>query len=260
MYKDNRIVACIIVRMKSQRLKEKAIKILVGKPMVVHLIERIKRSKYLDKIYICTSTNPSDAVLLDIAKHESIEGFAGSERDVLGRLINVAEIEKADVVVRITGDNPLTDPKIMDNMIKAHIDNDYEYTRTRGLPLGINSDVISVKALYKCRDLIENPEDSEYMMLYLNDPKNFKVQILNPEKDLERPTYFLSVDTADDFKVMSSIFERFYNKDKNFMLGEVIKFLDDNPEIAELNNNVPVKLPGGKSIPYKEFRNKNPSV
>src|SRR3989344_7870705 len=104
-----RIGILIACRLKSERLPEKALIPILGKPMISHLIERVKTAKMVNEVVLCTSTNPQDDPLVDIARGNNICVFRGSEEDVLGRFIAAAEEYNLDHVVRVTGDDPLTD-------------------------------------------------------------------------------------------------------------------------------------------------------
>lgn len=228
----------IAVRTKSTRLPKKALAEIEGKPLIEHMIERLKTAKVPDSVVVCTSTHPDDKVLVDIAKRNGVKWFAGDEDDVLRRFIGAAEAVGADVIVRATGDNPLTDPLHADKMMEHHIKTKAEYTYIEGLPDGTKPEVISVSALRKCRELSQNPERSEYMTLYFRDSGMFKVSKLTAEPDFFRPNYRLTVDTPEDLKLMREIYWRLYPKNKAFGLRDVIKLLDGEPELAKINQHV----------------------
>src|SRR3990172_272399 len=102
-----KVIGLVAVRMKSSRLKGKALLDLNGKPLILQLLLRLKNSTNMDDIVLCTSAHPDDRALLLIAQENGFKSFAGSEDDVMDRFIRAGEREKADVIVRITGDNPL---------------------------------------------------------------------------------------------------------------------------------------------------------
>lgn len=231
----------IAVRTKSARLPRKALAEIEGKPLIEHVIDRLKMAKIPESIVVCTSTHPDDKILVNTAKKNGVRWFAGSEDDVLRRFIDAAESIDADIIVRATGDNPLTDPVYIDRMIKHHVETGAEYTYIEGLPEGTKPEIISVSALKKCRELADNPEYSEYMTLYFKNLGIFKVAKVMANPEVFRPNYRLTVDTPDDLKLMREIYKRLYPKKRVFSLREVIKLLDQNPELVKINAHIKPK-------------------
>ena len=117
----NSFLSLVAVRLKSKRLKEKALANLYKKPLILRLTERISQAKIPSEIIWCTSKNKNDNKLETLAKLNNISLYRGSELNVLSRFLSVAKKRKADGIIRITGDNPLTDPRIIDLMIRFHI-------------------------------------------------------------------------------------------------------------------------------------------
>lgn len=238
-----RVVGLVAVRMKSSRLKGKALLDLNGKPLILQLLLRLKNSKKMDDIVLCTSTNPEDSVLLEIARKNCFKSFAGDEDDVMDRFIRAGEREKADVIVRITGDNPLTDAWVIDAMIESHVATGADYTRMNKLPVGITSEIISFSALKKAFKLAEDTRQSEYMTNYFLDyPDVFKLNLMEPEKDLVRPHYRLTVDYPEDYEVMKIIFNNF-KQIHTTPIKDIITFLDENPRVVKKNSNISQKQP-----------------
>ena len=145
MHKDTKqkVIACVAVRMKSNRLFQKAFADINGQPMLLRLISRLKKSIHLDGIVICTSSNPDDDVLLQFANQVGVNAIAGSEDDVLQRFIAAADKYGAGSIVRVTADNPFTCPVTIDRMIIHHLATHADYTRTNGLPFGMTAEVMT---------------------------------------------------------------------------------------------------------------------
>ena len=231
-------IALVAVRMKSTRLKNKATLDLSGKPLILQLLLRLRRCRNLTDVIMCTSVHPDDQVLLKIADENGFKSFAGDKDDVMVRFIKAGEKEHADVIVRITGDNPLTDPEIIDNMVESHLKNNADYTRVDNLPIGVTAEVISLDALKKAFALAEDSKSSEYMTLYFtNNPGVFKLNILQADEGTRRPKYRLTVDYQEDYELMKVIFSNFAQK-SIFSIVDVVKFLDKYPEIADVNANI----------------------
>lgn len=109
-----KVVAIIQARMGATRLPGKILMDIAGKPMLCHVIERMKQSKNVDSIVVATTTKEEDKAVLELAKECGIKIFAGSEDDVLDRFYQATKKFGADVIVRITVDCPIIDPQIVD--------------------------------------------------------------------------------------------------------------------------------------------------
>lgn len=246
-----RTAATITVRMKSVRLPQKAMKLLEGKPMIEHLIERLKAAKLPDEIILCTSTNPQDDVLAEVAKRNNIRVFRGDEVDVLDRLLSAAKAHKVDFIVSTTGDNPLTDPHYVDKLIENFKKTSADYITCLDLPLGAFSYGIKVKALETVVKS-KKEKDTEIWGVYFAKSKMFHVEKVEVEAELRHPDIRLTVDTPEDFRLIQEIFKRLYKPGKIIELREVIGLLKQHPELREINKNVgqkeapPVSLAGFK--------------
>ncbi|HIG93952.1 TPA: NTP transferase domain-containing protein [Candidatus Woesearchaeota archaeon] len=232
------LIAC---RMKSQRLPQKALLPIVGKPLIDHLIERVKSAKVPEGIVLCTSTHPDDAVLEEVAQRNAIGFFRGSEEDVMGRFIAAAEKFGFDAVVRVTGDNPLTDPEHIDLLIKSHIETSADFSKVEQLPLGANCEVISLSTLRKAHTLADDPNLSEYMTAYLKQPKYFNINLLEVDPYLKHPQIRLTVDVKEDLQLMEEIYRRLYTEPgKIFSIRQVVELLTQRePELLKINQKVP---------------------
>ena len=113
-----KIVSTIEARMTSSRLPGKVLMEAHNKPMLKHLVERLKRVPSINEIVLATTSNSTDDPLVKFAKKENIHFFRGSENNVMGRVIGAAKSINADVIVEITGDCPLVDPEIVEQTIK----------------------------------------------------------------------------------------------------------------------------------------------
>jgi len=228
----NNSIILIAVRLKSKRLKKKSIVKLYDKPLIIHLTERVAQSKMCSDVIWCTSKNKQDDELEDLAIKNDIKIFRGSEKDVMSRFIEVGDNYKAKNIVRVTGDNPLTDPEIIDYLIKMHNKNNSDYTYCNTSPIGTRSEIICLNMLKKCYKLIQDPQSSEYMTWMLNRPDYFKVQILNfPNLKINRPEISLSVDDIDDLNNVGKIYRNFKKNIPN--LETIIKWIDKNPALLK---------------------------
>lgn len=245
-------VACLIARTNSKRLPEKVLIPVAGRLLIEHIVDRLKMVPDVDKIYICTSTEKEDRRLRAVAEKNKVCFYAGSPTSPIDRMIRVGKEEKADCLVRVTGDNIFTDPVYLAEMIHRHRDEKVDYTRMMRVPIGLSAEVMSREALERCYAMMD-PDKSEYLMLYMFRPSNFSCQVILPEPELEGSEFSLTVDTPDDLERTRFIHE-------NLKTSPWVTYLD----ILALNrkNSIPhfaylsegsIKLPDNSEITFAEF-------
>src|SRR5262249_30890137 len=132
--KRPRTVAIVQARMGLTRLFGKVMMNIAGRSLLAYLIERISRARSLDAIVVATSTNLRDNVIIEECERRRIPNFRGSEIDVLGRYVSAARASGADVIVRVTADNPFTDPDNIDRIVTAVLSGDADYAIETSLP------------------------------------------------------------------------------------------------------------------------------
>jgi spore coat polysaccharide biosynthesis protein SpsF (cytidylyltransferase family) len=230
----------IAVRMKSSRLRYKAMLDINGKPLILRLIEELSKNIPLDKIVICTSKNTQDSPLEEFAYKYKIKCFRGNELDVIDRFINAAEIYGATTIARVTGDNPLTNSLILDQMIDFHLANQSEYTFNKEIPVGTRAEIIDVSALKRIHSNLTNSNYSEYMTLMLNRPDKLNVvEFFTNNSKLNFPEISVTVDTIADINLVREIYAFFGDKIPN--LEHLISWLNQNPMRIMVNQEA--KLP-----------------
>ncbi|PKP62020.1 hypothetical protein CVT91_00890 [Candidatus Atribacteria bacterium HGW-Atribacteria-1] len=247
-----RNIACIIARTNSKRLSKKVLREINGIKLIEYIIKKIKRSKLVDEIYLCTSIDKEDEILIEIASKNNIKSFAGSRESVIDRMLEVAKIENADNVIRITGDNVFTDEVYLDLMLKYHNKYNFDYSRTEYLPIGVTAEVIKTIALKKCYSLVD-PKFSQYLLLYIFQPEKYNCQVLIPEDTHRHPDWSLTVDTPDDFQRTEEIIEKQRNIPNYIDILSICKNNKINNLYYKVSDNV--KCPGGLLITYSTFRN-----
>ena len=234
-------VILIAVRMKSSRLKKKALKKIEGVTILEHLVERMKLVKNAQSIIVCTSTNSQDDEIYDLCISKDYKCFRGSEKDVMGRFLNAVKDINPKNVVRVTGDNCLVSYEFLQEAIDYHNQKDSDYTTTENLPRGMRGEVISHKMLKRLHDLVEDPDSSEYMTWMLDRPDIFKVNKIKTKSNLMRKNYRVTCDTKKDLELLKIVYKNLY-KGQPIPSQEVIKFLDENPEVVAINSKIKQKL------------------
>lgn len=210
-------IVCIIARTNSKRLPHKTLLDIGGKKTIEHIIDSMKELKYADKVYLCTSVDEEDNILLEIAEENGIEAYAGSRDSVIDRMLDVAKMENADNLLRVTGDNIFTDPIMLDFALKEHMEKDADYTRIERLPIGVTGEVMKVSAVKDCYSKID-PDKSEYLAVYMFNPDDYKCLTVLPPEKFNLPYQTLTVDTPRDWERTQFIFEHISEK-KDILRG-----------------------------------------
>jgi spore coat polysaccharide biosynthesis protein SpsF len=227
--------------MRSTRCPGKAVAPLAGKPLLEHLLERVSSLGGPERVVLATSSDPANDVLVDLAERLGIDAFRGDEEDVLGRYLEVARRRSADHVVRVTGDNPLTDLPLIESLCRRHLEADADYTYVPGdaLLMGILSEVIAARALDRSHREGGDRHRSELVTLYIKEnPEKFRIERAELPEELYRPEYRLTVDEPEDVMLMERIFDRLYEPGRVLQTIQAIRFLDSEPALAAINARV----------------------
>jgi len=235
-----KVVAIIQARMGSTRLPGKVLKEIVGKPMIWHVINRVKHAKELDDIVVATTSLKEDKQILDLASEIGVENYAGSENDVLDRYYKAAVMSEADVIVRITADCPLADPNVIDKVIRYYRTNDFDYVSTSikpTFPDGIDVEVFSFPALDKAWSEAKLASEREHVTPYIwKNPNIFKIE--NYENDFDISYMRWSVDEESDLEFVKKIYGLLYMENKLFYMEDVIDLLMKSPELTGINKDI----------------------
>jgi spore coat polysaccharide biosynthesis protein SpsF len=232
----------ITARLKSTRLPQKAIKPIHGRSLIRRQIDRLKLANRPDRIILCTSPLPQDDPLVNIAIEEGIDSFRGDPMDVLARLTAATEQFKLDVVVNVTADNPLIDPSYLDRLLDFLIVNKYEFACSEGLPLGTFGWALSCPAMRRACD-IKAEVDTEVWGPYFTQTGLFHWGILLADASDFWPELRLTIDTPEDFSLVSRIYEELSSDGAPFTLRDIIHLCRQKPEWVAINANIKQKKP-----------------
>lgn len=234
-----RVAVIIQARMGATRLPGKPLKKVLGRPLLSHLIERLRRSQKVDEIVVATTQNPQDLQIVSLCQEEHIPVFRGSEEDVLDRYYQTAKAFSADVVVRITADCPLMDPAIVDEVIDYYLNHQVDYatnTLERTFPRGMDVEVFSFSALERAAKEAVRPEEREHVTpFFYRHPEKFRLGNVAAKENNAR--YRLTVDTEEDFKLITLLLESL----KTWDLNEILQVLKENPEWEKINSHIQQK-------------------
>lgn len=237
-----KVVVTIEARMSATRLPGKVLFPIVGLPALGFLISRLKQASMIDEIVVATTENSVDAPIEAWARTLGASVFRGSETDVMGRVLGAARSVKADVIVELTADNPLIDPKVIDHAVECFVSQNIDYLSNvthRTYPLGMDTQVFSTRVLEDAYSRTQDPVHLEHVSLFIyRNPSIYRLSTFQASDECHRPDLRLTMDTIEDYQVIVSCAEACTQLNPNFGLEELIRFCDRSPEITALNNEV----------------------
>jgi spore coat polysaccharide biosynthesis protein SpsF len=225
----------ITARLKSSRLPLKIMKDLNGEPVIQRIVERAKEIKSIPDadIVICTSANPQDKPLIDVAEKTHVSYFLGDPNDVLKRLHDAAFHHKLDYALGITADNPLFSVEYANKIVEVIKQQRPDFIKIQGLPFGAAPWGMNVKALHTIC-IIKTIVDTEIWGYLIDRPELFGIVTLKADKYVHRPEYRLTLDYTEDYQLLNHLYTTIpFNT--TLPLQKVIEYLDKHPEIAAMN-------------------------
>lgn len=241
----------VTARMASARCPGKALAPLAGRPLIAVLLERMRGARGTDGLVFATSTNPENDALAAVAAGMGVRVFRGDEDDVLRRHVECAHAVGATHVVRVTGDNPLTDVETLERLVAQHLAEGADYTYVPGdaLLMGILSEVISTAALERSWDRGAPRHRSELVTLYLKEHADeFRIATAALPEELYRPQYRLTVDEPEDVALQQELFARLATPDHLPTTREALALMDREPALAALNGHLRHKSANLRSV------------
>ena len=245
MLTDNRnsvpVLAIIEARMGSTRFPGKVFERVHGKPILQIMIERLQFSSEISSICIATSTNPADNEIVKLAQEIGVLVFRGQEDNLLSRVTSAAVLHKFEVVATLTGDCPLLDPFLLDQMIRIFRINDCQFLTNchlRSYPDGMDIQIVETSALIKANKSTLDPLEQEHTTLHIRrNPQVFKTIHIAAISNEYNPDLGLTLDEREDLELIKAILSNFYPR-LDFRLREVLEFLSANPRLTLLNSKV----------------------
>ncbi|MGF1626154.1 MAG: cytidylyltransferase domain-containing protein [Alphaproteobacteria bacterium] len=236
-----RVVAVVQARMGSSRLPGKALMPLAGRPVIWHVLERLARAQRLDQVVLATTTAAADDALADYVTGLGVVVVRGSERNVLARFIQAAELTRADVVVRITGDCPLVDPWLVDYLVDAlAADAGYVQVNPDGVLIDEGIDPCTTWALHRlAAQAGDDPVAQEHVTSYFKlHPGFVPVARCPAPEDRRLEGARISVDTPADLRFLERIYERMQAAPGDLDVVALVGLLRAEPELMTLNRHV----------------------
>jgi len=220
--------------MGSTRLPGKVLRRLGDQSMLEAILFRVRKAKLVDRIIVATTTLAADDVIARACKRLHAECFRGSSENVLSRYYEAAKANSVDIILRLTGDNPLVDPEIVDDAVAGFLrktsGGKTEFLTTTGYPVGMNVELMTFKCLEKVVSRAKRPDELEHVTLYVyRHARSFKLATLRSPIALD--SLRLTVDEVDDLRFIRNIYKGLSGGTTVFGLAEILRFLLDHPSL-----------------------------
>lgn len=235
--REGRVVAILQARMSSTRLPGKVMAPILGRPMLARQLERLRRCAALDELVAATSDRQDDDPVAALCAGEGVPCFRGSLDDVLDRFYRCATERRADHVVRLTGDCPLTDPRMVDELVRFYLAGDYDYAancRPPTLPDGLDAEIFSFAALEAAWREATDPFEREHVVPFIiRRPGRFRLGNWAWPQDLSGLRW--TVDEPEDLAFVIRVYAALYPARPDFGFADVLALLEQHPELADVN-------------------------
>jgi spore coat polysaccharide biosynthesis protein SpsF len=206
--------------------------------MIGHHLDRLQRCGMIDRIILATSVEESDDPIARFCASEGIGCYRGPLHDVLARYEGAArEYDPADHIVRLTGDCPLADPEVIDEIVRRHIADANDYTANvlqQTFPNGLDAEVVTRSALRQAADEATDPYDREHVMpFFYRRPERYKLGNVRSRDNNGHMRW--TVDTPADFRMVDAVYRELLSPEKAFGYADIVALLERRPDIAAIN-------------------------
>jgi spore coat polysaccharide biosynthesis protein SpsF len=244
-----KIVATIEARMNSSRLPGKVLMDIGGLRSLECQIRRMRRSRYIDEIIIATTVNSCDDEIVDFSKNEGVAVYRGSENDVMSRILEAATSINGDLQIQITGDCPLIDPVIIDEVVQVYLESNGKYDFVsneikRSYPIGLDCRVFPVQVLKLSSDMCHDSTHRVHGSTFITHGEGVKIfsskNIIAPEK-LNFPNYRWTLDEVNDLKFLKRVLQNFGVNIIEASSYDIMNWLNQNSDVIDINLSVKQK-------------------
>lgn len=232
-----RRLAILQARISSSRLPRKVLQPILKKPMLLRQIERTNRSREIDRLIIATSTDPSDDPIAAACEEAGVACFRGNLTDVLDRFVQAARPHQPAIVVRLTGDCPLTDPEVIDQTIRFFEAGEYDYVSNiipPTFPDGLDVEVMRFTCLEEAGREAVLPSHREHVTVFLRaHPERYRLGNLARPGDLSHLRW--TVDEPEDLEFVRRVYQRLYPAKPDFTMHDILRLIEQEPAIQAIN-------------------------
>ncbi|MEN6473605.1 MAG: glycosyltransferase family protein [Syntrophaceae bacterium] len=242
-----RPIAIIQARLGSTRLPGKVLRPILGRPILWHIVHRLRCAPGLDGIVVATSELAGDEPIRAFCREEGIACHAGSENDVLDRFYQAALRFAGDPLIRITGDCPFADPALIGRLIDLYKEGAYDHIGVATgagaifldggrFPDGLDAECFGFAALARAWREATEKSDREHVTPYIwRNKQIFRCGHLKGETDYSHLRW--TVDNEADFTLVTQIYTDLYREDRPFLMQDILDYLTRHPQLSELNRD-----------------------
>jgi glutamate-1-semialdehyde aminotransferase/spore coat polysaccharide biosynthesis protein SpsF (cytidylyltransferase family)/predicted dehydrogenase len=237
--KEGPVIAIIQARMGSSRLPGKSLAEIEKRPMLWHVIHRVKRASLIDRVVVATSTSPADDAIEKMCRENDVPCYRGSEHDVLDRFYGAARAEKASQVVRITADCPLIDPEVIDRVVRRFQRGDLDYASNamvRSYPDGLDTEIFSFSALERAWHEASRTSEREHVTPYLRSDKFRTANVENNSTPFYQH-YRWTVDEVEDLEFIRAVYRALRDRE-SFGMKDVLELIEKTPGLDKMNSEI----------------------
>jgi spore coat polysaccharide biosynthesis protein SpsF (cytidylyltransferase family) len=235
----SKIVGIVQARTNSSRLPKKVLADIEGKPLIWHIVNRLKQVQNISDVVISTTVNDADKQLCRFADSENIPYYAGSEYDILDRLYQTGKKFDSTILIKVNGDCPLIDPTIINRGLDLYLASEKApdlvvNSLKNTYPDGTQFGIFNFKTLSKLWSQIQDRFWREFIYMYLVENTN-KFQIRNVENDIDLSHLRWVVDYPEDLEFVRAVYGRLYKKNPTFLIPNILSVLEKNPDLVKIN-------------------------
>lgn len=231
------VIAILQARVSSSRLPRKVLAPVLGVPMLFRQVERLRRSKTIDRLIVATSVDPGDDEIVGHCAQEGVDCFRGSLDDVLDRVYRAAASHNPEHVVRLTGDCPLTDPGVLDDVVAFYLAGKYDYASNAvepTFPDGLDVEVSRFACLETAWREAQLASEREHITLFIyRRPERFRIGHYKIAPSLAHLRW--TVDEPRDLEFVRRVYEALYPANPAFAMRDVLRYLEEHPEVGGIN-------------------------
>lgn len=232
--------ALLQARMGSSRLPGKVLADLAGKPVLLRIVERLKQCRHVDRIVVATTALPEDDPIAEAAESFGVVCFRGAVDDVVGRICAAVHATgDADWILHATGDNPLIDPELAEQLLTAAQTQQADFTFMTGIPVGSGVDIYRSELLERINREATAQVYREHLNAWLFDNKKlFRLCAISAPERWSGSAVRLTVDYQEDLQLVRELYRQLENGDVPFGLAPVLELLRSNPELTKINGHI----------------------
>ncbi len=232
--------AIIQARCGSSRFPDKIFADIDGKPLLEHAVSRLLYAQTIDRIVVATTIDERDDKTAEWCVAKQIACFRGSEKDVLNRYYCASLAYPSDVIVRITADDPVKEPSLIDKVVSKLIAESYDLVTNNlppSFPEGLDCEAFTFQTLETMEKNAENPFEREHVTQYAyRNASKFKIGNITSGRQLS--TYRWTIDTQEDYEMIKTIYAKRTKKDGILLMNEILEIMEQNPDIQKINAKV----------------------